>query len=218
MKLKTMTRTTKTRLLLLVAILIVQCSLFRVSAQEDPTTPTTTTPESMSGITIAGSVYGGGNAGDTGGSTSVTVRAGDINAVFGGARMADVKGSTTVYIDGEKASSDILVANVYGGNDISGTIGQSTTNAAADSWDAVIRTSPCNEKITATVDGVQVKADKTMLVVGSLYGGGNGDYIYKDANGNDLKDDAGNYIVKDDADQTVATSKSPFNKPELGKA
>ena len=193
------------RLLLLVAMLTVQCSLFVVLAQE-------------ANIKIAGSVYGGGNAGNTGGNTHVTVRAGEIDAVFGGARMADVKGSTTVYIDGEKASSDILVANVYGGNDISGTIGQSTTNAAADSWDAVIRTSPCNEKITATVDGVQVKADKTMLVVGSLYGGGNGDYIYKDANGNDLKDNAGNYIVKDDADQTVATSKSPFNKPELGKA
>ena len=204
------------RLLLLVAILTVQCSLFRVSAQ-DSAPSTTTTPTSMSGITIGGSVYGGGNAGNTGGNTHVTVRAGEINAVFGGARMANVNGSASVHIDGNKASADILIANVYGGNDISGKIGQSTTDGTDDSWDAVIRTSPCSEKITKTIEGVEVTADKTMLVVGSLYGGGNGDYTYKDENGDDLKDGDGNYIVKDDAGQTVATSKTPFTKPELAK-
>ena len=202
------------RLLLLVAILTAQCPLSEVHAQE-PTTTTTPTP--MAGIKIAGSVYGGGNAGETGGNTNVIVRAGEIDAVFGGARMADVKGSTSVNIDGEHASTDILVANVYGGNDISGTIGQSTTNSTDNSWNAVIKTTPCTEKRTEIVNGVQMTADKTMLVVGSLYGGGNGDYVYKDANGNDLKDDAGNYIVKDSGGNIVATSESPFNKPELAK-
>ena len=43
-------------------------------------------------IVIKGYVYGGGNAGDTGGNTTVTVRAGDLNRVFGGARMANVGG------------------------------------------------------------------------------------------------------------------------------
>ena len=33
--------------------------------------------------TIGGNVYGGGNAGNVGGGTSVTLRAGDLNAVFG---------------------------------------------------------------------------------------------------------------------------------------
>ena len=192
------------RLLLLVAMLTVQCSLFVVLAQE-------------ANIKIAGSVYGGGNAGNTGGNTHVTVRAGEIDAVFGGARMADVKGSASVYIDGEKASADILIANVYGGNDISGKIGQSTTDGTDDSWDAVVSTSPCTEKRTVTIEGVEVTADKTMLVVGSLYGGGNGDYTYKDEDGNDLKDEAGKYIVKDDAGQIVATSESPFTKPELAR-
>ena len=77
-------------------------------------------------ITIGGNVYGGGNAGDTGGSTSVTVRAGEIGSVFGGACMANVGGNAFVNIDGEHASKDILITSVYGGNDIAGTIGTST--------------------------------------------------------------------------------------------
>ena len=51
-------------------------------------------------ITIGGYVYGGGNAGDTGGNTTVTVHAGDFNRVFGGARMANVSGRAFVNIDG----------------------------------------------------------------------------------------------------------------------
>ena len=73
-------------------------------------------------ITIGGNVYGGGNAGDTEGSTKVTVYAGDLNEVYGGARMANVKGNAFVNIDGENASEYILINKVYGGNDISGSI------------------------------------------------------------------------------------------------
>ena len=73
-------------------------------------------------IVIGGNVYGGGNAGNTDGSSSVTVYAGDINAVFGGARKADVKGNAFVHIDGEHASDYIVINKVYGGNDISGAI------------------------------------------------------------------------------------------------
>ena len=77
-------------------------------------------------ITIGGNVYGGGNAGDMNGKTSVTVRAGDINgSVYGGARQANVGGHTFVNIDGENMSGDILINYVYGGNDIAGTIGTS---------------------------------------------------------------------------------------------
>ena len=192
-------------------------------------------PAVQAQITIGGNVYGGGNAGDTGGSTTVTVHAGDISAVYGGARMANVGGSTFVNIDGANASADILIANVYGGNDISGTIGQSNvattlptsldnfkkadgiTNAIDDSWKTFIRTSPCSEKHSATIEGTSVSADKYMQVIGTLYGGGNGDYVYKDASGNDLTDGDGKYIVKDATGNTVATSKSAFNKPELSK-
>ena len=74
-------------------------------------------------ITIGGSVYGGGNAGETKGSTNVTVYAGELNNVFGGARMANVTGSAFVNIDGEHASDNIFINSVYGGNDIAGTVG-----------------------------------------------------------------------------------------------
>ena len=92
-------------------------------------------------IKVGGNVYGGGNQGDVNGSTRVNVYSGDIGAVesrtdemtpienpkgklFGGARMANVGGNTFVNIDGEKASGYVLINQVYGGNDIAGTIGE----------------------------------------------------------------------------------------------
>ena len=74
-------------------------------------------------IIVGGNIYGGGNEGNVGGSTSVTVRAGDLNKVYGGARIANVAGNSYVNIDGEHASNYILINYVYGGNDIAGTIG-----------------------------------------------------------------------------------------------
>ena len=186
-------------------------------------------------ISIGGNVYGGGNAGDLGGSTTVTVHAGDISAVYGGARMANVGGYTYVNIDGAHASEDILITTVYGGNDISGTIGQSNVtttiptelanfeksagvNAIDNTWKTFIRTSPCVKYTPTTpIEGVTGDVEKYAMVIGTLYGAGNGDYVYKDAQGNDLTDGNGNYIVRDANGNTVATSTSPFNKPELAK-
>ena len=138
-------------------------------------------------ITIGGNVYGGGNAGDTKGSTKVTVYAGDLNNVFGGARMANVGGGAFVNIDGEHASDNIFINSVYGGNDIAGTVGTdpnnndpvpseltevgTTTgkNAIDQTWNAFIRTSPT----PVPTEGV-----RKSLVIGSMFGGGNGDYDY----------------------------------------
>ena len=92
-------------------------------------------------IKVGGNVYGGGNQGDVNGSTRVNVYSGDIGTVesrtdettpvenprgklFGGARMANVGGNTFVNIDGENASGYVLINQVYGGNDIAGTIGE----------------------------------------------------------------------------------------------
>ena len=89
-------------------------------------------------IKVGGNVYGGGNQGDVNGSTRVNVYSGDIGTadpnrteelanpqgmVFGGARMANVGGNSMVNIDGKNASGYIIINKVYGGNDISGTIG-----------------------------------------------------------------------------------------------
>ncbi len=145
-------------------------------------------------IVIGGNVYGGGNAGDTDGSSSVTVYAGDVNAVFGGARKADVKGNAFVHIDGEHASDYIVINKVYGGNDISGTINGSNAkvpkeltevikdgmtdaqkqgkNAVDNTWNAFLRIST---KLDA--NGKET-ADAQKIYIGQLFGGGNGDYDY----------------------------------------
>ena len=171
-------------------------------------------------ITIGGNVYGGGNEGDTRGSTNVTVRAGEINAVFGGARMANVDGSAFVNIDGEHASDDILIPSVYGGNDIAGTIGTSTVpvktntnpygltevgtakgkNAIDDTWNAYIRTSRSSKIVNEGTDDEETVEDK-VIIIGTLYGGGNGDY--------GDSDDDGKYVA--------GTTYEGMLKPVLGK-
>ena len=101
-------------------------------------------------IVIGGHVYGGGNAGNTGGNTTVTVHAGDLNRVFGGARMANVGGRAFMHIDGAHASNYIVINRLYGGNDIAGTIGASdddlpepivqhaATNGIDKTWNALV--------------------------------------------------------------------------------
>ena len=82
------------------------------------------TVPSVAQVVIGGNVYGGGNEGDVGGSASVELKGGTVKGdVYGGARMADVGGYTAVNINGAGAGSSIIARSVYGGNDISGTIG-----------------------------------------------------------------------------------------------
>jgi len=154
-------------------------------------------------ITIGGNVYGGGKSGNLSGSTKVTVYGGDFKDVYGGAQQANVGGSTFLHLDGEHASDDIFIVNAYGGNDISGTIGQDesvtttvpteleniwessdddddkTKNKIDNTWKSFVRTSACKEKKEVTVSEDQtLSIDANMLVVASLFGGSNGDYDY----------------------------------------
>ena len=181
-------------------------------------------------ITICGSVYGGGNAGDTGGSTKVTVCAGNLHAVFAGARMANVGGSAFVHIDGEHASDYILADYVYGGNDISGTIGTSDNvpteltevirdemtdeqksgkNAINNTWNAFVRISTKTE----TVGGKEEEADDAQKIyIGQLFGGGNGYYKYE------TKTTGTGTIVKDAlSNGEIVSSSTTLSEPELGK-
>ena len=135
-------------------------------------------------IVIGGHVYGGGNAGDVKGSTTVTVREGDLNRVFGGARMANVEGRAFVNIDGANASNYIVINRLYGGNDIAGTIGTSdddlpepivphaAINDVDKSWNAfvlistkTVTTGEGNEAITTEADDAQ------KIYIGQLFGG-----------------------------------------------
>ena len=173
-------------------------------------------------ITIGGNVYGGGNAGETKGSTKVTVHAGDINAVYGGARMADVEGNAFVNIDGEHASDYILINKVYGGNDISGTISatnaavpeelnQKTANKIDGSWDAFVRVSTK----TKTVEGKEQETDDAKKIyIGQLFGGGNGNYTYgSETDGNDVI-----HILKDaETGAEILRTQLDIHQPDLGK-
>ena len=174
-------------------------------------------------ISIGGSIYGGGNAGNTGGSTKVTVYEGNLHAVFAGARMANVGGSSFVHIDGEHASDYILADYVYGGNDIAGTIGTSKSlpkeltdtveNKINNSWNSFVRIST---KTNTVNNIVQETDDAQKIYVGQLFGGGNGYYDYKTTT-----DETGTiYTVEDKhktTDKVVATSKTPLSVPELAK-
>ena len=182
-------------------------------------------------ITIGGNVYGGGNEGKVHGNTTVTVYAGDLNAVFGGARMADVGGRAFVHLDGEHASDNIVITSVYAGNDIAGTVGSDPNNdpipseltevlgenetkenspqknAIDNSWNAYIRTSPTPETAQAS--------DRKNIIVGSMFGGGNGDYYYRN------EDDVHKiYMTQSDYDNdqnAIASNSTGFTVPDLGK-
>ena len=230
MKHRTMKWTTWMRLLLMVVILNVQCSMFNVYSQ----------------ILIGGNVYGGGNAGDMTGNTSVTVRAGDIHGgVYGGARQANVGGHAFVNIDGKHMSDNIVINYVYGGNDIAGKVGESITTTDDIPAELLVKDNPSdnplvvvngitpaegeanagkntkqysafvlttNERTVTTVTGETATTTQPYhIFIGQLFGGGNGDYTYSTTTNAD-----GNYTASD-ANGPIAYSKMALVKPELGK-
>ena len=183
-------------------------------------------------VYIGGQVYGGGNHGNVNGSTSVTVKEGNIHQVFGGARMANVGGNAYVHIDGKHATGYTVIDYVYGGNDVSGTIGTAKAinksvpteiagnkDGVDDTWNTYIhlstKTSPKSFTRTAlNTDTVDV--DNQKIYIGQLFGGGNGNFTYTDDEGNPLRDNEGNYIVME-GETVIAKSKNEFNIPELDK-
>lgn len=122
--------------------------------------------------TIGGNVYGAGNQGNVGSSSTVTLKGGTIMGdVYGGAREANVAGRTFVDVN---ATNALLVRGVYGGNDVSGTIGKS---------DALPFTPILSTGITTDWNSfVRIANNTHPVIIGSLYGGGNGAYTYDDEN------------------------------------
>ncbi len=167
-------------------------------------------------IKIAGNVYGGGNAGDLVGKTSVTICSGDIHgAVFGGARRANVGGSTMVNIDGEHITGDITINAVYGGNDISGKIGKSARvpEVIADSTLNGI-TSDYNTFVHASAERTAGTGEtQRHIFIGQLFGGGNGFYTYTST----VEDGNTVYQILDGEGNEIARSDSAWIKPELDR-
>ena len=195
-------------------------------------------------ITIGGNVYGGGNAGEVGGNTTVTIRDGQIHNVFGGGRMADVGGRAFVNLDGEHSEASILIASVYGGNDISGTVGTNVLpnesgrdqvptaltevlrgnetladhpekNDINNSWSAFIRSSKIPN------EGQGYEDDVHCILVGSVYGGGNGDYDYR-STADTQTGQTTHYIYERGSNTPIATKVTDtgdkgFTSPTLAK-
>jgi hypothetical protein len=178
-------------------------------------------------IKIAGSVYGGGNEGNVGGNTTVTLRAGDLNKVFGGARMADIDGRSFVNIDGEHASDYMLINYVYAGNDISGTVGKKNETAIPvatlpdeltktaenhidATWDAYVRISNTTKKRTVKDEDNAEVTKNLEIYIGQLFGSGNGDYDYQNVSGVHT-------IYKKGTNEVIATTTEDFSLPELKK-
>ena len=191
-------------------------------------------------IKIGGNVYGGGNKGEVKGNTTVTVRAGNIGArpegseepskkpvgrVFGGARMANVGGSAYVNIDGANASGNMVINQVYGGNDIAGMVGSNPeatkravpeglthTGTIDDTWNSYVQVSSKlkdDNPLTAADDNKKI-------YIGQAFGGGNGDYFYHQ--------DGDNYYVYQSEEaynrneSPIATSTTAFTHPEIDKS
>ena len=158
--------------------------------------------------TLEGNVYGGGNIADLSEHTTVTLRGGFIKgSVFGGARMANIEGHTFVHVDGENQTDTLVVKNVYGGNDIAGTIG-TLNEGTLDFVPKVesLKTGTFDKReFNAFVYTTGNKYADLPYVIGSLYGGGNGAYDY-------IEVDDGEYKYKVNVDDTEYTIS---HKPEL---
>ena len=180
-------------------------------------------------IVIGGNIYGGGNAGNTGGKTQVNIYAGDLRNVYGGARQANVGGSAFLHIDGEHASNYIVIDKAYGGNDIAGAIGASAAipteltevirdgmtdeqkkgkNNIDATWNAFVRTS-------TKMDGEDEAADAQKIYIGQLFGGSNGDYTVK----NPSVSESGKWEIwtKDATPVKVYEDAAQPQLPDIGK-
>lgn len=142
----------------------------------------------ITGGEIQDNVYGGGNEADLIGSATVKLQGGSLKAdVYGGSRIANIYGYTFIDIDGANAKNNLIIKNVYGGNDISGVI-ESSNNWA---WtNASGLQTPFDVNSTAAINAyntvgntwnafIRSTASSTYKIfIGKLYGGGNGDYNY----------------------------------------
>ena len=121
-----------------------------------------TNVEIKGNTTVTGNVFGGGDSGAVGGSTSVKINPATIQGtVYGGGNNADVSGSTDVDIDNSS------VQKVYGGGN-DGAVGESTSIDIKSSTGTTIYGGGNNANVTEDTD-INIE-DST---VQNVYGGGN---------------------------------------------
>ncbi len=137
------------------------------------------------GATINGNVYAGGNLACVGfdnntvgnnpyprfvGLTSVRMNGGTVGGnVFGGGNMANVYGSNEIQVSG-----GTITGALYGGNDRTGKVAQITNRVLPSQYNLASdgQTSLLQPKVYTYVG---ITGNPT---IGTVYGGGNGDYAY----------------------------------------
>jgi len=109
-------------------------------------------------------------------------------SVYGGACQANVGGSTFVHIGAD--DHDVLINAVYGGNDVSGTIGTSEylpkaltdtiTNGIDNTYNTFVRISPEAKRTETTGEGDDAVTTTQLhhIFIGNVFGGSNGSYDY----------------------------------------
>ncbi|MCQ2212017.1 MAG: hypothetical protein MJZ36_00080 [Bacteroidaceae bacterium] len=144
--------------------------------------------------TLLGSLYGGGYKGVIEGNTFVEMAEGFAHNVYGGSRQADIHGAAHVWAyDGKargiKDANHLIICNLYGGNDIAGTIsGTMPAKFTESKWG----TAPTGETLTGKQFNTYVEisadddsADRGFPMIGSAYAGGNGEaWVSEEESGN----------------------------------
>ncbi len=135
--------------------------------------------------TLLGSLYGGSYQGNIGGNTFVELASGFLFNVYGGSRQANIGGAAHVWAydglyRGAPDANHLIVCNLYGGNDIAGTIsGTMPVEFARDKWNSYAKrpevTLANDEKFNTYVEiSTDNEASRGFPLIGSAYAGGNG--------------------------------------------
>ncbi|MBQ0074197.1 MAG: hypothetical protein KBT34_08370, partial [Prevotella sp.] len=139
--------------------------------------------------TLLGSLYGGGYKGVIEGNTFVEMAEGFAHNVYGGSRQADIHGASHVWAYDGKArgitdANHLIICNLYGGNDIAGTISGTmpvkfteTKWNAAPNGDGKPRPNLTDKQFNTYVEisADDDSADRGFPMIGSAYAGGNGE-------------------------------------------
>lgn len=135
--------------------------------------------------TLLGSLYGGSYQGGIGGNTFVELASGFLFNVYGGSRKADIQGASHVwaydgYYRGAPDANHLIICNLYGGNDIAGTINGTMPIAfTKEKWNGYAKRSEvtlANDETFNTYVEVSTdsKSERGFPLIGSAYAGGNG--------------------------------------------